>query len=112
MPTLVLLDRSLSMNRPIHNNDDDSCTTRLSLAKEGLQTLFAYFETVFPSEYVSLVSFSSDCQLMYPFSKYHKEIREALDLVTSEDRTDLSSALHFVTDTVSKEWGMFVPIQV
>lgn len=109
MPTLVLLDKSLSMKRPVSN--EEPSITRLSLAKDGIDTLFTYLETVFPSEYVGLMSFSSTCELVSPFTKDYNELREALETIAADDRTDFSSAMQFMTETVIKEWGVFAPIQ-
>ena len=109
MPTLLLLDRSLSMKRPAST---EVPVSRLSLAKKGLETLLSYLEAVFPSEHVGLVSFSSTPQLISPFTRDLSEIREALESVSVEDRTDFPAAIQFLTELVPKEWGMFVPVQV
>ena len=108
MPTIILVDTSLSMSRPI----SDESFSRLTLAKEGLESLFSYFEQVFPLEYIGLMSFSSTCVLINPFTREHSELRESLKLISITDRTNFHSALVSLTDVVIKEWGVFVPIQV
>lgn len=109
MPTIILLDTSLSMSRPASN---ENSVSRLSLAKEGLETLLAYLEKVFPLEYVGLMSFSSVGVLVTPFTRDHSELRDSLQSITINDRTNFQSAVEILTDVVMKEWGMFVPIQV
>lgn len=109
MPTLLLLDRSLSMKRPASTEHP---LPRLSLAKEGINTLLSYLEAVFPSEHVGLINFSSSPQLVCPFTRDLSEVREALDSVSVEDRTDLPGAVQFLTELIPKEWGVFIPVQV
>ena len=110
MPTVVLLDKSLSMKRPLSTTGDSK--TRLELAIDGLEKLFTYFEQVFPLEYVALLAFSSTCELMVPFTRDHSELREALSSVSVIDITDLTVAMESFIEMVTKEWGMFVPVQL
>ena len=109
MPSVILVDKSLSMKRPIPNETSE---TRLSLAKKGLFTFFTYLENVFPLEYVSMMTFSSTCEVLVPFTKDHTELKESLDEIIAVDRTDLSGALQSIIDIVVKEWGVFNPMQI
>lgn len=110
MPTVVLLDRSLSMLRPI--SQDDLTQSRLDLARSGLSWFFSYLGEHFPLEYTSLLSFSSLCDVVVPFTRDYKDLKSKLEDVTVLDRTDLLSALFVMVEIVSTEWGSFAPCQV
>lgn len=110
MPTVLLLDRSLSMKRPVLL--DNKSETRLTLAKSGLTAFLSYLEHTFPLEQVSLMTFSSTCDVIVPFSRDHQELKECLQSITIGDKTDLCNTLKVVIDTVVKEWGVFNPIQI
>ena len=56
MPTIVLLDVSLSMARPVAAQDSGETYTRLQLAIHGINTLLDYFNVYSKLEFVSLVS--------------------------------------------------------
>ena len=56
MPTIVLLDVSLSMARPVPVQDSGETYSRLQLAIHGINTLLDYFNTYTKLEFVSLVS--------------------------------------------------------
>ncbi len=55
MPTIVLLDVSLSMARPVSVPDSGETYTRLQLATHGINTLLDYFNVYTRLEFVSLV---------------------------------------------------------
>lgn len=110
MPTVILLDKSLSMKRPART--EARTDTRLSLATEGLEFFLSYLERCFPMEYTCLMAFSSSCEVLAPFTRDSKELVEQLGQVTCADRTDLHKALQCVVETVITEWGMFVPCQL
>jgi hypothetical protein len=97
------------MNRPVTN---EHASTRLALAKDGLDSLIIYFQRVFPLEYVGLMSFSSACVLLNPFTRDHAELHDSLSTVSVNDRSNFYTALETLTEVVIKEWGLFVPIQV
>lgn len=111
MPTLLLVDKSLSMKRPIKTTDGGT-QTRLNIAKTGLVSFLSYLENVFPLEQVALMTFSSTCTMIVPFTRDHLELKEGLEQVTVADKTDICNALKVAVETVVKEWGVFNPIQV
>ena len=110
MPTIVLLDRSLSMLRPASQEDPDQ--SRLDLARSGLSWFFNYLSEHFPLEYTSLLSFSSLCDVVVPFTRDFEDLKSKLEDVAVLDRTDLHSALLAMVEIVSTEWGSFAPCQV
>lgn len=110
MPTLLLADRSLSMKRPIKTADGTQ--TRLEAAKLGLKSFLSYLEHIFPLEQVALMTFSSDCTMVVPFTRDHLELKESLEQVTVADKTDICNALKVAIETIVREWGVFNPVQV
>lgn len=109
MPTVVLLDRSLSMRRPAGRDSPEH--TRHSLACAGLEWFFDYLAQCFPLEYTSLLTFSSVCDTAVPFTRDFAQLKEKLSEVTVLDRTDIHNALVVTIETVIAEWGAFAPCQ-
>lgn len=110
MPTVVLLDTSLSMRRPASKTRLDE--TRHSLACKGLEWFFEYLNKSFPYEYTSLHAFSSGCETIASFTRDYKHLISKLADIPFYDRTDLHSALSTVVEVVVAEWGAFAPCQV
>ena len=123
MPTVVLLDRSLSMRRPAggggsgnssnkkDNSDEDEEETLHSLACKGLEWFFSYMHEYYSLEYTSLFSFSSECEILVPFTRDYDQLKEKLTDLPVQDRTDLGSALVSMVDLIVAEWGSFAPCQ-
>ena len=109
MPTVFLLDRSLSMRRSVSR--DHSELTRHDLACRGLEWFLRYMKTTFPLEYTSLLSFSSQCDVMVPFTREYERLIEALGKITVLDRTELLSGLLGLVEVMVFEWGAFAPCQ-
>ena len=110
MPTVVLLDISLSMRRPVSKTNQDE--TRHDLACKGLEWFFDYFGRCFPCEYTSLLTFSSSCQTLVPFTRDYKQLKDKLADILFHDRTDMFAALTTMIDIVVGEWGAFAPCQI
>lgn len=128
MPTVVLLDRSLSMRRPAGSTNtatNNSSTSNVngakdgrnegetlhSLACKGLEWFFGYMAEYYSLEYTSLFSFSSECEILVPFTRDYAQLKERLADLSVQDRTDLSSALVSMVDLIVAEWGSFAPCQ-
>ena len=109
MPTVFLLDRSLSMRRNVSR--DHSELTRHDLACRGLEWFLRYMKSTFPLEYTSLLSFSSQCDVMVPFTREYERLIEALGKITVLDRTELLSGLLGLVEVMVFEWGAFAPCQ-
>jgi len=118
MPTVILLDASLSMLRPVQygrrkckdkktrfkstyddpnqidmsdtneqSNDSDgnkvsqnsaysnTSTQLMNLAKWGIDKLLSHFEQTYKLEQVAVLSYSSQCDLVAPFSRDIAEVR-------------------------------------
>lgn len=59
MPTVILLDVSLSMSRPVPSTDNSENHTRLTIATAAINAFLDYLTVHAKLEYVALVSFSS-----------------------------------------------------
>lgn len=116
MPTVVLLDRSLSMRRPAGgassgSSDAQDEETLHGLACKGLEWFFNYMHEYYSLEYTSLFSYSSECEILVPFTRDYDQLKEKLVDLSVQDRTDLGSALVSMVDLVVAEWGSFAPCQ-
>ena len=109
MPTVILLDRSLSMRRPVSRDHPE--LTRHDLACRGLEWFLRYMKGNFPLEYTSLLAFSSLCDVMVPFTREYEQVIEALEKITVMDRTELLSGLLGLVEVMVLEWGAFAPCQ-
>uniref|UniRef100_A0A8C2B3U1 Integrator complex subunit 14 n=1 Tax=Cyprinus carpio TaxID=7962 RepID=A0A8C2B3U1_CYPCA len=111
MPTVVLLDSSLSMTRPVSVEGSEEFQ-RKNLAVHGLTMLFEHMATNYRLEFTSLVAFSSLWELLVPFSRDYNTLQEALNNLEDYDKTCLEAALQGVSNVVQQEWGTSCPCQV
>ncbi|XP_043530533.1 integrator complex subunit 14 [Chiloscyllium plagiosum] len=111
MPTVVLLDVSLSMTRPVSLEGTEEYQ-RKHLAAHGLSMLFEHMATNYKLEFTCLVAFSSLWELMVPFTRDYNTLQEALSSADDYDKTCLESALNGISNIVQDEWGVCIPCQV
>uniref|UniRef100_A0A8C4QVA3 Integrator complex subunit 14 n=1 Tax=Eptatretus burgeri TaxID=7764 RepID=A0A8C4QVA3_EPTBU len=111
MPTVVLLDCSLSMARPVVTDGSEDFTRR-GLATKGLSLFFHHLQTNCRLEFSSLLAFSSHCQLVAPFTRDYSILQEGLNSVEEYDKTCLEEGLVGVSRAVVEEWGVNTPCQV
>lgn len=78
MPTVVLMDSSLSMTRPVSVEGSEEFQ-RKNLAVHGLTMLFEHMATNYRLEFTSLVSFSSLWELMVPFTRDYNTLQVKID---------------------------------
>ncbi|KPP74496.1 von Willebrand factor A domain-containing protein 9-like, partial [Scleropages formosus] len=111
MPTVVLMDVSLSMTRPVQLDGTEEFQ-RKNLAVHGLTMLFEHMATNYRLEFTALVAFSSLWELMVPFTRDYNTLQEALNNLEDYDKTCLEPALQGVSNIVQQEWGSTCPCQV
>ncbi|KAK9516634.1 hypothetical protein VZT92_024554 [Zoarces viviparus] len=111
MPTVVLMDVSLSMTRPV-SLDGSEEFQRKNLAVHGLNMLFEHMASNYCLEFTSLMAFSSLWELLVPFTRDYNALQEALSNLEDYDKTCLESALNGVSNVVQQEWGSACPCQV
>uniref|UniRef100_A0A3Q1HWJ0 Integrator complex subunit 14 n=1 Tax=Anabas testudineus TaxID=64144 RepID=A0A3Q1HWJ0_ANATE len=111
MPTVVLMDVSLSMTRPV-SLDGSEEFQRKNLAVHGLNMLFEHMASNYRLEFTTLMAFSSLWELLVPFTRDYNALQEALSNLEDYDKTCIESALHGVSNVVQQEWGSACPCQV
>lgn len=108
MPTLILLDTSLSMSRLT----EDGETTLKDLAVVGVNTFLDHLSQHNPLEFVALATFSSTFNLLTSFTRDHHDIRICLPSLIEEDRTCMKGALAGACSAIHLEWGLLLPAQI
>ena len=111
MPTVVLLDVSLSMIRRVQTPDDQDFQRR-HLAIRGLYTFFDHLASKFKLEFTALVAFSSLWEIVVPFTRDYEALKQGCMSVEVYDKTCFGNALSGVATHVVEEWGTSVPCQV
>ncbi|KAK6624424.1 hypothetical protein RUM44_011283 [Polyplax serrata] len=112
MPTIILLDVSLSMIRPVNQAESGESYTILQLAVHGINFLLDYLAVHLKLEFVSLVTFSSSYEVLCPFTRDFELIRAKLSKIDEQDKTCIETALSGVNSLVLSDWGSSIPCQV
>ena len=122
MPTIIALDLSLSMLRPASSSAaaaavtdvdvDEEPQTLFDLAKIGIRSFLNYLEKNSRLEFVSIIGYSSQCDLVCPFTRDFQELREKLDTVDCLDTTNIVAAFKGIVSYVQEQWTNSVPINV
>ncbi|XP_013195024.2 integrator complex subunit 14 [Amyelois transitella] len=112
MPTVLLLDVSLSMSRPVPTCDTTESHTRLSLASAAINTFLDYLSLHSKLEYVSLVTFSSTYEVTIPFTRDYETIQSKLPHLEEGDKTSIENALLGVNQLILSEWGYQTAVQI
>ncbi len=114
MPTVVLLDVSLSMLKTIQDGEqqaDNSVNKRL-LAIRGLYSFFDHLSENCKLEFTALIAFSSLWEIVVRFTRDYDALKDGCMNVDTYDKTFLGNALNGVSNLVIEEWGCSVPIQL
>ncbi|XP_061917102.1 integrator complex subunit 14 [Entelurus aequoreus] len=111
MPTVVLVDASLSMTRPVCQDSSEEFQ-RKNLAVHGLNMLFEHMASNYRLEFTALMAFSSLWELLVPFTRDYNALQDALSGLDDYDKTCVESALNGVNNVVQQEWGSGCPCQV
>lgn len=112
MPTVILIDVSLSMSRPVITSDTTESHTRFTIATAAINALLDYLSVHAKLEYVSLVSFSSVYEVVVPFTRDFDSIRNKLPHIEEGDKTCIDTALHGIAQLILNEWGYQTPVQI
>ncbi|XP_038209261.1 integrator complex subunit 14 [Zerene cesonia] len=112
MPTVILLDVSLSMSRPVPSSDSTESQTRLTIASAAINTFLDYLCVHTKLEYVALVTFSSAYEVAIPFTREYDNIRAKLPHLEEGDKTCIETALLGVNQLILNEWGYQTPMQI
>ncbi|XP_064619116.1 integrator complex subunit 14-like [Lineus longissimus] len=112
MPTIILLDVSLSMSRIVPMPESTEEYQRRHLAVHGLNSLLDYIAQNNKLEFCSLVVFSSLWEQTVAFTRDIESVKTALTKVEEYDKTNVMSALAGVNSLVVDEWGASTPCQI
>lgn len=127
MPTVILLDVSLSMSRRVpgavetpgspgsnSNVEDDvvEVMLRRDLAQHGCNILLDHMAQHCKLEFVSLIVFSSVYKVVVPFTRDFESIKNALNHIEEMDKTSLEVGLVGAAQHVLEEWGNGTPCQI
>ncbi|XP_053662332.1 integrator complex subunit 14 [Anopheles marshallii] len=115
MPTIIALDVSLSMSRPIPNQpsstggsssaESDNVLTYHQLAVQGINYVLDYLTKHARLEYVSLIIYSSLYEVVVDFTRDYDSIRNALHKIEHYDKTCLENVLVAVNNAFKAHWG-------
>lgn len=113
MPTIILLDVSLSMCKTVVLQDTNEIQSIKSLAIQGLNQLLDYISANCRLELISLMLYSSLWERSLSFTRDYDAIRTALNYLDEVyDKTNTINALRGVQDLVHEEWGSNVPCNI
>uniref|UniRef100_A0A1B6BY33 Integrator complex subunit 14 n=1 Tax=Clastoptera arizonana TaxID=38151 RepID=A0A1B6BY33_9HEMI len=112
MPTVILLDNSLSMAQPVLLPESGESTTHLQLAIHGINGLLDYLTHYCKLEFVSLLTFSSMYEVISPFTRDFDMLKARLQVLEEGDQTFFEPAFIEVNRLVLSEWGSTTPCQV
>nr|XP_022904609.1 integrator complex subunit 14 [Onthophagus taurus] len=104
MPTVLLLDSSLSMSRPVQLPENAE-TTRKQLAVAGIKTFLDTLSIHAKLEFISLMTFSSYFEEQCAFTRDYSLVKSSLLNLVDLDKTCIETAFHGVNQLVLTEWG-------
>ncbi|XP_022335197.2 integrator complex subunit 14-like [Crassostrea virginica] len=112
MPTVIALDVSLSMSRPVVIPDCTEEYQRKHLAIHGINSFLDFLSNNFKLEFTSLLVFSYLWEQLVPFTRNYESIKSALNNVEEYNKTCVEAALTGVSSVVTEEWNSVTPSQV
>ncbi|GFR69232.1 von Willebrand factor A domain-containing protein 9-like [Elysia marginata] len=110
MPTVVALDVSLSMSRPVLTDASEEYQRR-HFAIHGINTFLDMLTSSCKLEFVSLVAFSYLWEQLSTFTRDYGVLRTALNKVEAYSKTCFETALNGIRTLISDEWNN-APCQV
>lgn len=97
MPTVVLMDVSLSMTRPV-SLDGSEEFQRKNLAVHGLNMLFEHMASNYRLEFTALMAFSSLWELLVPFTRDYNALQVKPDTIMAGVLSSVSLCWHYYFD--------------
>ncbi|XP_034474760.1 integrator complex subunit 14 [Drosophila innubila] len=101
MPTIIALDASLSMLRPVPGRNEH---TYQSLALKGIQHLLDNLTGAGKLEHLALVSYTTVCELKVDFTRDYDQIRQAIKKIEPLDKACLMTMLK-TSVSLMATWG-------
>ncbi|CAG2223853.1 Integrator complex subunit 14 [Mytilus edulis] len=112
MPTVIALDVSLSMCRPVQIPDCTEEYQRRNLAIHGINTLLDHFSSSCRLEFVSMVVFSYLWEQLVPFTRDFESIKTALSKSETYNTTCIEGAITGIRQLLYDEWNASTASQV
>lgn len=119
MPTIILLDVSLSMCRSVKNfstkesaNSSGDSVEIKQLANVGIGTLLDYLAQNCQLEYTSLIVFSSLWEIRHQFTRHHETIKNGIYDLELYDKSNIVNAVRGVLSLKLNEWVQNGPINI
>ncbi|EDW39666.1 GL15605 [Drosophila persimilis] len=101
MPTIIAVDASLSMLRPVPGRNEH---TYLSLATKGIQHLLDNFTAAGKLEHLALISYTTTAELKVDFTRDYDQIRQAVKKIETVDKACLLTMLK-TSVSIMSTWG-------
>ncbi len=103
MPTIILLDASASLLRPA--DAADPSTTRQDVVQRGVLHFLQCLEKMHEFEPIALLTYSTSCRVVVPFTTNHAELRKALYEVTVQSAGRVMNALETACQYMEDQCG-------
>ena len=112
MPTIILLDSSLSMLRsatkqsekPSENGSEEGFQL-MDLAKWAIDHLLNHLEKVYKLEHVAVLAYANQCDLVVPFIRDIPEARAKVTTIDCFDSSNIIAGLKGLVNFVLEQWG-------
>lgn len=111
MPTVILLDNSLSMCKYATTKKEKSLTKR-ELSHLITRRYIEHISKIDSYEYVALIAYSSTAEIVSKFTREYTKIFDSLDKLKIGDCACIEEGLNKVSDIVVDEWACYTNIQV
>lgn len=111
MPTIIAVDVSLSMTRPVPvagaatGGTGDEALTYHQLAIQAVNGILDYLAKHSRLEFVSLIVYSSLYEVLVDFTRDYESVRAALHKIDHYDKTSLENVLVAVNNMFKTHWG-------
>lgn len=112
MPTVIILDTSLSMCRPVLTSHPSESLKVKDLAIHGLSRLLDYMTNNCKLEYAALMTFSSCPDALVPFTRDFESIKVASASAEFYKNARILEVLDAVQHLILKKWGASVSCQL
>ncbi|KAL7648899.1 UNVERIFIED_CONTAM: hypothetical protein RMT77_000833 [Armadillidium vulgare] len=123
MPTVLLLDVSLSMCQPVFEDigiigkskpleENGDVILRKNLSVMGCNQILDHFSQYCKLEFTALIIFSSLYEVVVRFTRDFDSVKGALSTLEDYDKTNIQVGLLGVTQHILEEWGNGTPCQI
>lgn len=118
MPTVIVLDVSLSMCKTVKNlatKDANSSTDSIEvkqLANVGIGVVLDYFAQNAQLEHTALVVFSSLWEIKCPFTRHHESIKNGIYDLELYDKSNVVNAIRGLSTLKLQDWVQNGPINI